>query len=75
MIDSVVAGCAVLRPWEAIVIGMVGGLTSCVGPICFDKMKIDDPVGALSVHMLCGMWVCISSIFCNNLLNYSLPNG
>ncbi len=53
------AGCAVIRPWESIVIGMIGGAITVVGVPMFDKLRIDDPVGALSVHGLCGVWVSL----------------
>lgn len=55
------AGCAVIRPWEAIVVGATGGGIAIAGTILFDKLKIDDPVGALSVHGLSGIWVRLSS--------------
>ena len=51
------AGCAIMRPWQAVVIGAVGGLVAVLGIPMFEKLKIDDPVGALSVHGLCGIWV------------------
>ncbi len=57
LVFPVVAGCAVLRPWEAIVVGMVGGLCAVVGVPFFDWLKVDDPVGAISVHGLAGIWV------------------
>ena len=46
-----------IRPWEAIVVGATGGLVAVLGTILFDKLKIDDPVGALSVHGCSGIWV------------------
>ena len=36
---------------------MVGGIVSVLGVALFDKYKIDDPVGALSVHGIAGIWV------------------
>lgn len=53
------APCAVVQPWEAFIIGAIGGLIAVVGVIMFDKLKIDDPVGAISVHGLSGIWVNI----------------
>ena len=44
-------------PWEAFIIGHIGGLIACAGTVLFDKLKIDDPVGAISVHGLGGIWV------------------
>ncbi len=52
-----VAGCAVVRPWESIIIGATGGVVSILGTLLFDHMQIDDPVGAISVHGLAGIWV------------------
>ena len=46
-----------MNPGESVVIGIVGGLISVFGVPLFDKLKIDDPVGALSVHGLAGIWV------------------
>ncbi len=53
----ILAGCAVIRPWEAIIVGATGGIISILGTMMFDQMKIDDPVGAISVHGLAGIWV------------------
>lgn len=51
------APCAVVRPWEAIVIGAIGGVIAMFGTRMFDRLHVDDPVGAVSVHGLCGIWV------------------
>lgn len=53
----ITAGCAVVRPWEAIVIGAVGGLVTVLSVRLFDLLKVDDPVGAISVHGMAGIWV------------------
>ena len=52
-----IAGCAVTRPWEAVVIGMIGGLIAIVCVPVFDRLKIDDPVSAASIHGCAGIWV------------------
>ena len=53
---SITAGPDYPTVWLAIVIGTVGsGLTMLAIPM-FDKIKIDDPVGALSVHLVAGIW-------------------
>jgi ammonia channel protein AmtB len=49
--------CAVARPWEALVIGGIGGALALVCVHILDRLKIDDPVGASSVHGACGIWV------------------
>jgi len=40
----------------AIVIGLIAGLIVYLSVLFFDKIKIDDPVGAISVHGVCGAW-------------------
>ena len=40
----------------AIVIGAIGGMLCTLAIPLFDKVKIDDPVGALSVHLVAGVW-------------------
>lgn len=52
---AITAGCDVVSNWEAIIIGLVAGLVVVFSVEIFDqKIKIDDPVGAISVHGICG---------------------
>jgi Amt family ammonium transporter len=53
---SITAGADLMAPWEAAVIGFIGGILVVFGVIFFDKVRIDDPVGAISVHLVCGIW-------------------
>ena len=46
---------AVSIPW-AIVIGLIAGLLVVVSVLGIDRARIDDPVGAISVHLVCGIW-------------------
>ena len=62
------ASCAVVWPWHAFIIGAIGGLVTVVGTYLFDYLHVDDPVGAISVHGLSGIWVRMCS-FCHNLLH------
>lgn len=55
---SITAGCAVIRPWEAVITGIIGGMFPVIGVRILNKLKVDDPVGAISVHGICGIWVC-----------------
>lgn len=58
---SVTAGCYLYHAWEAVLVGMIGSILVCfLGPM-FDKMGVDDPVGASSVHGLGGIW----GVICN----------
>ncbi|SON57563.1 Ammonia transporter [Hartmannibacter diazotrophicus] len=47
-------------PLLSIVIGAIGGIIVVITVPMFDKMKIDDVVGALPVHLLCGIWGTIA---------------
>lgn len=53
---SITAGADVMATWEAIVIGFIGGTLVVFGVVFFDKIRIDDPVGAISVHLVGGIW-------------------
>ncbi|XP_071440388.1 putative ammonium transporter 3 [Hetaerina americana] len=57
---SVTAGCYLYRPWEGLTIGAVGGTVACLMMPLWDRMRIDDPVGASSVHGCCGLWGLIA---------------
>jgi len=53
---GITAGCASVTPGSAIIIGLVSGVVIFFSVLFFDKIKIDDPVGAISVHGVCGVW-------------------
>ena len=53
---SITAGADVISPMNSIIVGFVGGVLVVLAVIQFDKLKIDDPVGAISVHLVCGIW-------------------
>ena len=53
---SITAGCDVMTPAMAALTGLVGGYLVVGSVIFFDNLKIDDPVGAISVHGVCGAW-------------------
>jgi Amt family ammonium transporter len=53
---SITAGADLMSPTEAVIIGFIGGILVVFGVVLFDKIKIDDPVGAISVHLVCGIW-------------------
>ncbi len=54
---AVTASCAYVAPWAAVVIGAIAGLLM-IASVSFveNKLKIDDPVGAISVHGANGLW-------------------
>lgn len=53
---AITAPCAFVDPWAAIVIGAVGGVLVVLAVILLDKLHIDDPVGAVPVHFVNGVW-------------------
>jgi len=53
---GITAGCANVTAGSAVIIGLVAGLLVVLSVLFFDKIKIDDPVGAVSVHGVCGAW-------------------
>jgi Amt family ammonium transporter len=53
---SVTASCAWITLPSSIIIGAIGGVIVVFAVGFFDKLKIDDPVGATSVHLCCGIW-------------------
>jgi Amt family ammonium transporter len=58
---AITAPCAFVAPWAALVIGVIGGFL-VVGSVFFVErvLKVDDPVGAVSVHGAGGIWGVIS---------------
>jgi Amt family ammonium transporter len=53
---GVTAGCNDVTYWGAVIIGAIAGIIVVYSVSFFDKIKIDDPVGALSVHLVNGTW-------------------
>jgi len=53
---GITAGADLMTPGVAIIIGMIAGVIIPLSVVFFDKMKVDDPVGATSVHLVCGVW-------------------
>jgi Amt family ammonium transporter len=53
---GITAGCANVMPGSAVLIGLVAGALVVFSVLFFDRLRIDDPVGAISVHGVCGAW-------------------
>ena len=54
---GITAGCAYVDPWAAVVIGILAGIIMIAGVhVVKLVLKVDDPVGAISVHGICGAW-------------------
>ncbi|HYW19119.1 MAG TPA: ammonium transporter [Nodularia sp. (in: cyanobacteria)] len=53
---SITASCAFVSIPASLIIGFIGGVLVVFAVTLFDKIRIDDPVGATSVHLVCGIW-------------------
>jgi len=53
---GITAGADQMSPGESIIIGLIAGAIIPLSVVFFDKRKIDDPVGATSVHLVCGIF-------------------
>ncbi|MEX0275148.1 MAG: ammonium transporter, partial [Flavobacteriaceae bacterium] len=53
---GITAGADLMSPLEAIGIGTVAGIIIVLGVSLIDRLKLDDPVGAVAVHLICGIW-------------------
>lgn len=53
---AITASCAYVAPWAAVVIGLVAGVLVFYSVKFFEKVKVDDPIYALSVHGAAGVW-------------------
>ncbi|MBI4196509.1 MAG: ammonium transporter [Deltaproteobacteria bacterium] len=57
---AVTAPCAFVSVGSSVVIGLIAGILVVLAVIFFDKIRVDDPVGALSVHLVNGVWGTIA---------------
>ncbi len=53
---GITAGADQMSPTDAILIGLIAGVVIVLGVALIDKLKLDDPVGAVAVHLICGIW-------------------
>ena len=57
---AVTAPCAFINPIGAVTIGLIAGVLVCLATVVLEKLQIDDPVGAVPVHMVNGIWGVIA---------------
>jgi Amt family ammonium transporter len=57
---AITCPCAFVTSGGACALGLVAGILVVESVFFWDKLKIDDPVGAISVHGVCGAWGCLS---------------
>lgn len=53
---SITAGCDVIGPVPSLLVGAVAGVIVVEGVMLLDRLRIDDPVGAIPVHLFCGVY-------------------
>jgi len=53
---GITAGADLMGPMDALIIGFIAGAIIPLSVVFFDRIKADDPVGATSVHLVCGVW-------------------
>jgi Amt family ammonium transporter len=57
---AITAPCAFVDPWAAVAIGAISGVVVVISVNFFDAAGVDDPVGAISVHGVNGLWGVLS---------------
>lgn len=60
---AITASCAFVNPWAAVVVGVIAGILVFYSMKLLDHMKIDDPIFAISVHGIAGIWGTLSTGF------------
>ena len=53
---GITAGADQMGPTDSILIGIIAGILVVAAVALIDKLKLDDPVGAVAVHLVCGIW-------------------
>jgi ammonium transporter, Amt family len=53
---AITSPCATVTPASAVLIGAIAGVIVVLSVLFFDRIRVDDPVGAISVHGVCGAW-------------------
>lgn len=74
---AITAGCAYVSVPVSLLIGAIAGVIVVLAVLFFDKMKIDDPVGALSVHLVNGVFgtICVGLFAKDGITGIATGNG
>jgi Amt family ammonium transporter len=73
---AITAASGFVAPWAAIVIGLVSGGIAVVGVVFVERLGIDDPIGAVSVHGMAGVWGTLATgLFAVPVLSKNLATG
>ncbi|GHC48382.1 ammonium transporter [Ulvibacter litoralis] len=68
---GITAGADQMSPMDAILIGGVAGAIIVFAVSFIDKLKLDDPVGAIAVHLVCGIWGTLAVGLFGNLAGFA----
>lgn len=68
---GITAGADQMGPGASILIGLIAGFIIPFSVVFFDRIKVDDPVGATSVHLVCGMWGTLAVGIFGNMASLS----
>jgi Amt family ammonium transporter len=73
---AVTAAAGFVAPWAAIVIGAVAGSIAVLGVLLVERLRIDDPIGAVAVHGMAGVWGTLATgVFAVPALAENLATG
>jgi Amt family ammonium transporter len=73
---AVTAACGFVAPWAAVMIGLIAGAIAVVGVLAVERIGIDDPVGAVAVHGVAGVWGTLATgLFAVPALTATLNTG
>jgi ammonium transporter, Amt family len=67
---GITAGADQMSVTESIIIGFIAGIIVVLAVIFFDRLRLDDPVGAVSVHLVCGIWGTLAVGIFGNLASF-----
>lgn len=68
---SITAGCSVVEPWAALLIGVIGGVIYYYSVLILERLRVDDVVLAAPVHLSCGMWALFAAAIFASPLSYA----
>jgi Amt family ammonium transporter len=73
---AITAPCAFVSVSSSLIIGLIAGVLVVASVLFFDRIKVDDPVGAISVHLVCGVFGTLAvGVFAQDLLANTTGNG
>jgi Amt family ammonium transporter len=73
---AITAAAGFVAPWAAIVIGLAAGAIAVLGVLLVERIRIDDPIGAVAVHGMAGVWGTLATgIFAVPALAENLATG